>query len=112
MSKNVLVVGGCGYIGSHCVRLLKRKGFNPVVLDNLVFGHREALPKEVVFYQGDLGNSELVTKILCSESIEVVMHFAAFAFVGESVEKPLKYYRNNVEQTVRLLHAMSEVASN
>lgn len=108
MSKNVLVVGGCGYIGSHCVRLLKQKGFNPVVLDNLIFGHREALPKDVVFFHGDLGDVELVSKILSSENIEVVMHFAAFAFVGESVEKPLKYYSNNVEKTIRLLQAMRD----
>lgn len=103
---NVLVVGGAGYIGSHCVRQLLVAGHNPVVLDNLVFGHREALTDSIPFYDGDLGDSEFVGKILEDEKIELVMHFAAFAYVGESVTNPLKYYFNNVVATLRLLETM------
>ena len=80
---NVLVVGGAGYIGSHCVRQLVAAGHRPVVLDNLVFGHRSAVSAEISFYDADLGNQEIVGQILRDESIELVMHFAAFAYVGE-----------------------------
>lgn len=102
----VLVVGGAGYIGSHCVRQLSEAGHEPVVLDNLVFGHRSAVGKEVTFYNADLGDSDAVGKILRDESIELVMHFAAFAFVGESVTEPRKYYENNFVATLRLLETM------
>jgi UDP-glucose-4-epimerase GalE len=103
---NVLVVGGAGYIGSHCVRQLIAAGHRPVVLDNLIFGHRAAVPKTVPFYDEDLGNEEAVGKILVGEKIDVVMHFAAFAYVGESVNDPLKYYFNNVVATLHLLRVM------
>jgi UDP-glucose 4-epimerase len=103
---NVLVVGGAGYIGSHCVKQLVAAGHRPVVLDNLVFGHREALSPEVVLYTEDLGDRQKVEPILRKEEIELVMHFAAYAYVGESVEDPLKYYHNNVGQTVNLLQSM------
>ncbi len=102
----VLVVGGAGYIGSHCVRQLKLGGHNPVVLDNLVFGHRSAVDPEVPFYEGDLGDVAAVSAILRNERIELVMHFAAFAYVGESVTHPRKYYENNFVATLRLLEAM------
>ena len=102
----VLVIGGAGYIGSHCVRQLQAAGHAPVVLDNLVFGHRQALQPDVPFYEGDLGNSNLVKDILQNEEVELVMHFAAFAYVGESVENPLKYYQNNVVATYSLLQTM------
>jgi len=105
---NVLVVGGAGYIGSHCVRQLQVAGHRPVVLDNLMFGHRQAVAANVTFYKCDLGNKETVGQILRNESIDLVMHFAAFAFVGESVSAPLKYYANNVVATVRLLQSMLE----
>src|SRR4028118_1977753 len=82
---NVLVVGGAGYIGSHCVRQLQEAGHRPVVLDNLVFGHRAAVAADVAFYDGELGDEEAVGSILRREAIEVVMHFAAFTYVGESV---------------------------
>lgn len=104
--KNVLVVGGAGYIGSHCVRQLVAAGHRPVVIDNLVFGHRQAVGKDIPFYEGDLGDAALVKQILISEKIDIVMHFAAFAFVGESVLDPLKYYENNVAKTISLLKAM------
>ncbi len=77
-----------------------------MVLDNLVFGHRGALSQGISFYEGDLGDSAFVGKILEEEKIELVMHFAAFAYVGESVTDPLKYYFNNVVATLRLLETM------
>ena len=103
---NILVVGGAGYIGSHCVRQIAEAGHRPVVLDNLVFGHRDAVAEEVPFYDGDLGDETFVRSILRDEAIDIVMHFAAFAYVGESVNDPLKYYLNNVAATIHLLNAM------
>ncbi|HRI81464.1 MAG TPA: UDP-glucose 4-epimerase GalE [Opitutaceae bacterium] len=103
---NVLVVGGAGYIGSHCVRQLLAAGHRPVVLDNLVFGHRAAVPADVPLYPANLGNEKEVGKILRKEKIELVMHFAAYAYVGESVTDPLKYYFNNVAATLHLLRCM------
>ena len=103
---NVLVVGGAGYIGSHCVRQLLAAGHRPVVLDNLVFGHRGAIAAGVPLYPADLGDEAAVGEILKREEIEAVMHFAAFAYVGESVNDPLKYYFNNVVATLGLLRVM------
>jgi UDP-glucose 4-epimerase len=103
---NVLVVGGAGYIGSHCVRQLLAAGHRPVVLDNLIFGHRAAVPVDVPFYPANLGNEKEVGRILRKEKIELVMHFAAYAYVGESVTDPLKYYFNNVAATLHLLRCM------
>src|SRR5690625_2353048 len=102
----VLVVGGAGYIGSHCVKQLQATGHEPVVLDNLAFGHRKAVSAEIPFYQFDLGDEKKVGQILEKEKIELVIHFAAFAYVGESVVDPLKYYFNNVVQTLALLRTM------
>jgi UDP-glucose 4-epimerase len=103
---NVLVVGGAGYIGSHCVRQLIAAGHRPVVLDNLVYGHRGAVDSKVKFYDANLGDEAAVGRILRDEKIDVVMHFAAYCYVGESVTDPLKYYFNNVVATIHLLHAM------
>ncbi len=103
---NVLVVGGAGYIGSHCVRQLIAAGHRPVVADNLVFGHRAAVPEDVPFYSVNLGNESEIGKILRKEKIELVMHFAAYAYVGESVTDPLKYYFNNLASTLHLLRCM------
>ena len=103
---NVLVVGGAGYIGSHCVRQLIAAGHKPVVLDNLVYGHRAAVPEDTPFYPTNLGNEKEVGKILRKEKIELVMHFAAYAYVEESVTDPLKYYFNNVAATLHLLRCM------
>jgi UDP-glucose 4-epimerase len=103
---NVLVVGGAGYIGSHCVRQLLAAGHRAVVLDNLVFGHRGAVAAGVPLYTEDLGDEAAVGEILSREKIEAVMHFAAFAYVGESVNDPLKYYFNNVVATLGLLRVM------
>jgi len=109
---NVLVVGGAGYIGSHCVRQLIAGGHKPVVLDNLVFGHRGAVDSQVAFYEANLGDEAAVGRILREEKIDVVMHFAAFAYVGESITDPLKYYFNNVVATLHLLRAMLEAGVN
>lgn len=103
---NVLVVGGAGYIGSHCVRQLITAGHRPVVLDNLVYGHRASLPSGVPLHAGDLGDEAFVGRVLRDEHIDVVMHFAAYCYVGESVQDPLKYYLNNVAATLHLLQAM------
>ncbi|MGE9296240.1 MAG: UDP-glucose 4-epimerase GalE [Puniceicoccales bacterium] len=108
----VLVVGGAGYIGSHCVRQLVAAGHEPVVLDSLVYGHRGALSKGVPFYEGNLGDKPFVLQVLQKEQIELVMHFAAFCYVGESVTQPIKYYDNNVVATLRLLEAMQEAGVN
>lgn len=101
----VLVVGGAGYIGSHMVRFLSREGHQPVVLDNLSDGHKDAV-KEHELIAGDLADRDLLDQILSSHKFDAVMHFAAFAQVGESVENPAKYYRNNVAATIELLDAM------
>lgn len=103
---NVLVVGGAGYIGSHCVRQLVAAGHRPIVLDNLVFGHRAALSAQIPFYHADMGDRKVVGEILRSEAIELVMHFGAYAYVGESISQPRKYYENNFVATLRLLEAM------
>ncbi|MGH7996450.1 MAG: UDP-glucose 4-epimerase GalE [Opitutaceae bacterium] len=104
---NVLVIGGAGYIGSHCVRQLAAAGHRPVVLDNLVYGHRAAVAPDVPFHRADLGDEGVVAQVLRDERIELAMHFAAYCYVGESVTDPLKYYFNNVVATLRLLRAMT-----
>lgn len=109
---NVLVVGGAGYIGSHCVNQLLAAGHRPVVVDNLVFGHRDAIRAGVSFHEINLGDRPAMVEILRAENIDIVMHFAAFAYVGESVSNPLKYYRNNVGATLELLQAMFEARVN
>lgn len=103
---NVLVVGGAGYIGSHCVRQLIQAGHRPTVLDNLVYGHWAAVPPGVPFYRANLGDEAEISRVLKAEKIEVVMHFAAFCYVGESVGDPLKYYFNNLVATLHLLRGM------
>ncbi len=105
---NVLVIGGAGYIGSHCVRQLTLANHRPVVLDSLVYGHKQALDESVPFYQGDLGDKVLVKEILTKEKIDIVMHFAAFINVGESVYNPIKYYKNNLIAPIALIETMIE----
>lgn len=103
----ILVTGGAGYIGSHTVRHLLAAGEKLVVLDNLVFGHREALPLDrVTFIQGEMSDAALVESIFAQHKPEAVLHFAAYAYVGESVENPLKYYRNNLAAPLTVLEAM------
>ena len=105
---NVLVIGGAGYIGSHCVRQLIEAGHNPVVLDNLVYGHTGALLPSVKFYKGNLEDKKFVGEILDKEKIDIVMHFAAFINVGESVTNPIKYYYNNLSGVIALIETMLE----
>lgn len=102
---NVLVVGGAGYIGSHMVRLLGRNGHQVVVLDNLSTGFAKAVTCGELIV-GDMANRALLESILREKKIDAVMHFAAFALVGESVVEPAKYYENNVVATLHLLEAM------
>jgi UDP-glucose 4-epimerase len=104
----ILVVGGAGYIGSHVVKELVRRKRSVIVLDNLSTGHWQAVDKEAIFVQGDLGNRDDVERIFKEYSIDAVMHFAANSLVGESVTKPLKYYENNVAATLVLLKVMIE----
>lgn len=103
---NLLVTGGAGYVGSHCVRELVRAGHSVVVLDNLSAGHRAAVDAKALFVEGDLLNEPLLSRVLRERQIEGVLHFAAFLDVGESVREPLKYYRNNIAGSVTLLRAM------
>ena len=91
----VLVTGGAGYIGSHATRLLSRAGHDVWVFDNLSRGHREAVPAGRLV-QGELVDRELLTRVMRDRRIDAVMHFAAFALVGESVADPALYYQNNV----------------
>jgi UDP-glucose 4-epimerase len=103
----ILVVGGAGYIGSHMVLDLLRAGYPVVTLDNLSRGHRELLPGGD-FIEGDLGNPADLQRVFASYPVGAVMHFAAHSQVGESVEQPLLYYRNNVANTIGLLEAMQD----
>lgn len=105
--KNILVIGGAGYIGSHMVRMLANQGYNPVVFDNLSKGHREAVAN-YPFELGDLGDKARLPEVFKKYGIEAVMHFAAFAEVGESVKEPSKYYHNNVAKVLDLLDALVE----
>jgi UDP-glucose 4-epimerase len=104
----ILVTGGAGYIGSHAVLSLQQAGYGVVVLDNLVYGHadlvKDILKAELVV--GDIGDRPLLDKLFATHAIAAVMHFAAYAYVGESVTDPDKYYRNNVVGTLTLLEAM------
>ena len=104
----ILVTGGAGYIGSVAVEDLRKQGESVVVLDNLVYGHRKAVDPSVPFYEGDIGDESLIKEIINEHEIESCMHFSAFAFVGESVEKPQIYYHNNFVQTLKLLDALIE----
>jgi len=103
---NVLVPGGAGYIGSHAVKQLIEAGHRAVVVDNLCRGHANALHPQAAFYQLDLGDTARLVEILRQHAIDCVMHFAALAYVGESVQKPLDYYQNNTAGTISLLRAM------
>src|SRR5262245_41702815 len=107
---NVLVTGAAGYIGSHAVKVLSAAGHRVVALDNLSRGHRAAVPGDVPFVEADVRDSARVLAVLDAERIDCVMHFAAFAYVGESVDKPLVYYDNNTGGTLGLLKAVAASA--
>ncbi len=107
--KTVLVTGGAGYIGSHACKALAAAGYFPVVYDNMVNGHEWAV-KWGPLEKGDIADSTRLGKVIAAYKPLAVMHFSAFAYVGESVEDPLKYYRNNVAGTLSLLETMREYA--
>jgi len=104
----ILVTGGAGYIGSVTVEQLLERGESVVVLDNLGRGHREAVPRGVPFYEGDVGDRTLLARLLRAHEIEACIHFAALAYVGESVTAPLRYFANNAGQGLVLLEALLE----
>jgi len=106
--EQILVTGGAGYIGSHAVKLLLQKGYNVIVIDNLVYGHRQALPENVILVQGDIGDKTITRKIFNEYNIKAVLHFAAYAYVGESVSSPAKYYQNNLAASLNLLDVMMD----
>ena len=101
----VLVTGAAGYIGSHALRAIIHAGHGAVALDNLNRGHRAAVPPEIPFYELDVRDTEQVAALLRERHIDCVMHFAALAYVGESVGEPLKYYDNNTGGTLSILKA-------
>ncbi len=103
----ILVTGGAGYIGSHGVRQLQRAGYQTLIVDNLIYGHRDFAEKSEHLI-GDLQDAAFVQDVFARYQIRAVMHFAAFAYVGESVKEPAKYYRNNLVATLNVLDAMRQ----
>lgn len=107
---SILVTGGAGYIGSHTALELIKAGYDVVIADSLATGYIKAVPKQARFYKGDIRDFRFLDNLFKTESIEAIIHFAAFSLVGESVTNPLKYYENNLYGTKVLLDAM--VANN
>lgn len=105
---SVLVLGGAGYIGSHAVYQLIDQNYEVVVIDNLQTGHKDAVHPQAKFYQGDIRDKEFLHTVFAAEKIDGVLHFAANSLVGESMEKPLMYFDNNVYGTQVLLEIMNE----
>ncbi len=105
---SILVLGGAGYIGSHAVDQLINQGNDVVVVDNLLTGHRDAIHNDARFYEGDVRDKAFLQSVFEKEKIDGVIHFAASSLVGESVEKPLKYFNNNVYGMQILLEVMEE----
>ncbi|ASV96484.1 UDP-glucose 4-epimerase GalE [Enterococcus durans] len=105
---SILVLGGAGYIGSHAVDQLINKGYEVIVVDNLLTGHKAAVHPDACFYEGDIRDKTFLKSVFEKETIEGVLHFAASSLVGESVEKPLKYFNNNVYGMQVLLEVMHE----
>lgn len=104
----ILLTGGAGYVGSHCLRALLDAGHEAAVLDDLSAGHRAAVDRRATLVEADVGDAERLATLLADGGFDAVMHFAASVNVGESVRDPLKYYGNNVAKTVVLLRAMHE----
>ncbi|MFM7400761.1 MAG: GDP-mannose 4,6-dehydratase, partial [Bacteroidota bacterium] len=111
----ILVTGGAGFIGSHTVVSLSQAGFTPVLLDNfsnsnpkVLAGLEEILGKPVIFYEGDCNDSGIYARILSEHEIGGIIHFAAYKAVGESMDHPLKYYRNNLGSLMTLLGVMEQ----
>ncbi len=107
MNRRILVTGGAGYIGSHTCKSLFHHGFEPICYDNLVYGHREFV-KWGPLEEGDINDSQRLHSVFHKYQPEAVMHFAAYAYVGESMADPLKYYKNNVHGSMTLLNVMRE----
>ncbi|MEW6056195.1 MAG: UDP-glucose 4-epimerase GalE [Bdellovibrionota bacterium] len=110
MQESILVVGGAGYIGSHTAKLLEKRGYRPVILDDLSTGHQPAA-RSLPFYQGSYHDTSLLKTILTDHKINTVMHFGAKAIVGESVANPLLYYSANAGGTLRLFEAMIDAGA-
>ena len=108
----MLVTGGAGYIGSVTVELLKERGIAAVVLDDLINGHRAAVDDDIPFFEGCISDAELVKRVVDENKIDACIHFAAFAYVGESVLAPAKYFENNTLKTISLLNALLECGVN
>ncbi len=105
----VLVLGGAGYVGSHAVDILVARGYDVAVVDNLVTGHREAVPADVRFYEGDVRDQAFLADVFTKEKeIEGLMHFCAYSLVGESMQKPLMYFNNNVGGAQVILETMEK----
>src|SRR6202012_5170670 len=102
----ILVTGGAGYIGSVTVERLTTHGESIVVLDDLSYGHREAIDADIPFYQGSAGDRGLLADIMKEHRIDSCMHFAASAFVAEAVKNPAIYFENNVQQGISLLNTL------
>lgn len=113
-NSTILVTGGAGYIGSHTVHALKNAGYKVIIIDNLVYGHRDLVESvlQVELIEGDTSDRKLLDELFKSRDIAAVMHFSAYAYVGESVKDPAKYYRNNVIGTLVLLEAMLAASVN
>jgi UDP-glucose 4-epimerase len=104
----ILVTGGAGYIGGVTSKLLLALGESVVILDDLSRGHRASVSSDISLYQGDIGDRELLRRITSEHDIEACIHFAALAYVGESVSNPARYFQNNVESGIRLLEGLRE----
>ncbi len=105
---SILVLGGAGYIGSHAVYQLMDEGYDTVVIDNLQTGHKGAIHPKAKFYQGDIRDKDFLRDVFTQEKVDAILHFAAYSLVGESMEKPLEYFNNNVYGTQVLLEVMNE----
>ena len=99
----ILVTGGAGYIGSHTVKLLLARGHTVTVFDNLVYGHKQAVPATANFVNGDLRDIDQLDHAMVVNRIDAIIHFAAYAYVGESVTNPSKYYVNNLIYAANLI---------
>lgn len=106
--KNILVTGGAGYIGSHCVLQLIEAGYSVIVVDNLSTGYRELVHPKAIFFEGDISDEPFILKILDEYTVDAVLHFAASIVVSDSVAYPLKYYTNNTAKTLTFIQALQK----
>jgi len=108
---NVLVTGGAGYIGSVVVEMLRQQGFSVAVVDSLVEGHRSAIPSDILFFNKDIGDREVIRKILVDHKIDAVIHMAGETLVSKSMTQPEDYFITNVSKGLELLEAMREAGT-